>query len=506
MTSILHRIRRSIPGRGLALLVGAGLAFAWAPIGAGADPGDNCSGSFYIDETLPSGGRWQMCWEHHGREGIVLRDVFFTPPGGSFRRIFYQAGVSQIHVPYDDNGARFHDVSDYGLGDGNMNDLTPADCPGGSLLKLSSKDVICKTIESRGDAHRHGHEHAEGHTMRLFSVSHVGEYNYIPQWSFFDDGTIDISMGATGELQRRDNPPVNPLHGWPIRDDGTLGISHVHNYYWRLDFDLGPVSGNDVVEEIDFNTVGATREMSINVLSVEEGRSAAPEKHRSWRVRSANIDNADGHPVSYHLVPGGHGHRHIGPSYEAFTFDDFYVTAYDGCEDFVSHNPTTGGCAGDVTGFVDGENTFDADIVVYYGITFHHVPRDEDEAKMVNHWDGFQVVPRDWTAEGVLPPPCSDGVDNDGDGFVDVGADPGCDSGNDLSERSATLACDDGFDNDGDGDFDFDDSYCTPEKPQREAPPKLCGLGFELVLVVPLLLIASGRRRAMLLSGSPQRS
>ena len=465
------------------------------PGAAAAAPGDNCSGSFYIDETLPNGGRWQMCWEHQDREGIVYRDVYYTPPGGSFRRIFWAASVSQIHVPYDDDGARFHDVSDFGLGDGNMNDLTSADCPGGTLIRLSSKDVICKTIESRGDAHRHGGERVEGHTMRLFSVSHVGEYNYIPQWSFFDDGTIDVSMGATGELQRIDNPPSNPLYGWPIRDTATLGVSHVHNYYWRLDFDLGPVSGNDIVEEIDFNTVGATREKSINVLSVEQGRSVAPDKHRTWRVRAASITNADGHPVSYEIVPGGHGHRHIGPSYEPFTFDDFYVTAYDGCEDFVSHNPTTGGCGENVTEFVNGENTFDADIVVYYGITFHHLPRDEDEPKMVNHWDGFQIVPRDWTADAVLTPACADGVDNDGDTYVDAGADPGCDSANDLSELSVTLKCDDGIDNDGDGDIDFDDSLCSLASPNREAPPPICGLGVELVLLAPLLA-ALRRRRA----------
>ena len=54
-----------------------------------------------------------------------------------------------------------------------------------------------------------------------------------------------------------------------------------------------------------------------------------------------------------------------------------------------------------------------------------------------------------------LPPPgCNDGLDNDGDGRVDL-ADPGCEALADLSEWSALLTCDDGLDNDGDGFVDF---------------------------------------------------
>jgi hypothetical protein len=54
-------------------------------------------------------------------------------------------------------------------------------------------------------------------------------------------------------------------------------------------------------------------------------------------------------------------------------------------------------------------------------------------------------------------PPCSDGLDNDGDGLTDfAGGDPGCADEADLSERDPSLPCDDGVDNDGDGRSDFD--------------------------------------------------
>ena len=55
-----------------------------------------------------------------------------------------------------------------------------------------------------------------------------------------------------------------------------------------------------------------------------------------------------------------------------------------------------------------------------------------------------------------LQDPCSDSLDNDGDGLVDYPADPGCVDASDLSERDPFLFCDDGADNDGDGRTDFD--------------------------------------------------
>ncbi|MFA9566512.1 MAG: hypothetical protein ACERLM_17755, partial [Acidimicrobiales bacterium] len=52
-------------------------------------------------------------------------------------------------------------------------------------------------------------------------------------------------------------------------------------------------------------------------------------------------------------------------------------------------------------------------------------------------------------------PACSNGIDDDGDGLVDLD-DPGCVDEADLDERDPLLRCDDGADNDGDGRIDFD--------------------------------------------------
>ena len=114
-------------------------------------------------------------------------------------------------------------------------------------------------------------------------------------------------------------------------------------------------------------------------------------------------------------------------------------------------------------------------------------------------------------------PACSDGWDNDGDGFIDFdgGAsvnggvplglpDPGCRNALGTTE---SPQCQDGVDNDGDGFVDFDggasanggvavaapDPQCTAAYLNSEARAA-CGLGAELVLALPLLTWLRGWR------------
>ena len=360
-----------------------------------AQPGANCSASFFIDQTLGNGARWQLCWEHRNLDGIVLRDLYFTPPGGTARRVLAQGSIAQVHVPYDDNSARFHDITDDGFGDNNLSNLTPAECPAGVLLTYGAKNAICQQIQPRGHAFKGLGVQEQGEALSLFSVSTSGEYNYIPVWRLFDDGTLELLMGATGKLQRFTS---DSRYGWRVRADGIRGTSHIHNYYWRLDFDLGESGANDIVEEFNYapSADNTRRTLGVTRLTSEAGRSINPVGLRSWRIRDGATTNANGQAISYQLEPIAVGHRDVGPSYEPWTANDFYVTKHRDCERYGSHNPQVSGCADNLAGFVNGESLIDADVVLWYGATFHHIPRDEDEPFMHAHWNGFRLTPRDW--------------------------------------------------------------------------------------------------------------
>ena len=42
--------------------------------------------------------------------------------------------------------------------------------------------------------------------------------------------------------------------------------------------------------------------------------------------------------------------------------------------------------------------------VMWVRVGFHHVPRDEDQSPMPVHWQGFGLVPRDFTEINRLAP------------------------------------------------------------------------------------------------------
>ena len=73
---------------------------------------------------------------------------------------------------------------------------------------------------------------------------------------------------------------------------------------------------------------------------------------------------------------------------------------------------------------------------------------------------------------------CSDGVDNDGDGLVDL-IDPGCANAEDNDETdnpTQTIQCNDGVDNDGDGLIDLADPDCENALDNNESWEKVSAI------------------------------
>ena len=379
------------------------LALAALSIPSEARAQPTCTGEHLVDHGFESGARWRLCWESRFNEGVVYSEIHYTAPGGDERLVLAESTLAQIHVPYDDNGARFHDVTDFGAGGVNLNFLQAEDCPDGTLLLNGTRPEVCRSVRARGAAFETPLAREPGEMLELFSVSHIGAYNYLPTYRFFDDGTIEIAIGATGQLQR---VSLDPRYGWPIDDRNVRhGISHLHNFYFRLDFDLAGTPNDDVFERVDVvpDADGALRRRVVVPFTEEGSDDIAAPSMRSWRVRDGAVANEFGRTIGYELQPLDSGHRDVGPEYEAFTHHDIYVTVAKEDELYPSHNDINIGAPENVTEFYDPpESLAGQDIVVWYGLTFHHIPRDEDEPRMHAHWNSFRLEPRSWTARTAL--------------------------------------------------------------------------------------------------------
>ncbi|MGB1841834.1 MAG: BPL-N domain-containing protein [Longimicrobiales bacterium] len=110
-------------------------------------------------------------------------------------------------------------------------------------------------------------------------------------------------------------------------------------------------------------------------------------------------------------------------------------------------------------------------------------------------WVFQQPVTR---APGTGPAACSDGVDNDSDGLIDL-ADPGCADAADTDEADPVPpACSDGVDNDSDGWVDLADPGCSDPADEDETDPPPPGSifadGFESGSLAEWSVYGSGRR------------
>jgi uncharacterized repeat protein (TIGR01451 family) len=75
---------------------------------------------------------------------------------------------------------------------------------------------------------------------------------------------------------------------------------------------------------------------------------------------------------------------------------------------------------------------------------------------------------------------CQDGIDNDGDGKTDFPNDPGCSSKQDNDEFNQNPQCSDGLDNDGDGTKDFpNDAGCVSPEDTNEGDNPACSDGID---------------------------
>lgn len=359
-----------------------------------------CSDEYYINVSLANGARWDMCWEQRNREGVVLHKIHFTPKAGQRRLILSSASLAQIHVPYDDNGARYHDISDYGLGGNYMVDLRQTDCPGGKLLNYATRPVLCRQVSTTDHGFRYQSEQVKVGALTLFSVSRVGAYHYIPLWRFYEDGAIEPAVGATGALQRFNNASAED-QGWLI-ESNKVGLGHVHNFFWKLDFDLAGTSRDDLVEELNLQEQGEQSSLQRTSITTEIGRSVNPLTARRWLIRDAEQTNSEGQSLAYEIRLPQSEHQDIGPDSETFTREDIYFTTLQECELYASHNPGLAGCADSLYGFVNNESLRGADLVVWPSTTFYHMPRAEDAPFMDAHWSYISLTPRDWEARNSL--------------------------------------------------------------------------------------------------------
>jgi Cu2+-containing amine oxidase len=361
----------------LALACGS-IAFAQVPPVTPADSaakaaalGPTPAGAVSETVAFASGSRWHLTVNAVKKFGLVITGASFQKsPTSRFIYVLFDGRLGEIFVPYHDGRPRFGDISDY---DFDPLTLPPALFPpprqiiGGGKICKERRDYLAYTNFFNTNRVRYGQE------VVYFGVLGAGNYAYIMEWTFRDDGAILVRAGSTGPK---------------LGGDSTIG--HMHNFTWRLDIDLNGADHNSayLTSHLEDLTApvppGSTATDELDLIEIEGSRFWRPQNFNTLEIFDRTLENSNGRRTSYELVPMRNGTaRHSEP----FTKKDFWVTRYNPEELLAINLPTY---------IRDGQPTVDEDLVLWYTGSAHHEnnPRDEDRNTVPVIWTGFELIPK----------------------------------------------------------------------------------------------------------------
>jgi primary-amine oxidase len=334
-----------------------------------------------VDETLTfPKSTWELRVGTVGRFGLVISHAMFQKdPASKFVMVLFDGRFGEIFVPYHLGSPRFADISDPGFTSFGARTLTPAHCPPAPRVAEIIDGTICKekrTYTAWDNKRVSPTMVRYGDEVVYWSLLDAGNYTYIMEWTFRDDGTILARAGATGYQH-------------------PFGKGHMHDFTWRLDIDLDGPGGDSVyltrhLEDLTASP-NSTAEDRRELISVEGGRTWIPGEFNTLEIFDRTLRNGNQRRTSYELVPARHGNaRHTEP----YSRRDFWVTRFAGvnAELFAMDLPA------DVA---DRQPTVDADIVVWYTSSVHHEDMERDEDGFTEDvgaipvlWTGFELRPR----------------------------------------------------------------------------------------------------------------
>ena len=389
------------------------------------------------------GLRWQN-WRFHlrpdQRVGAVLSLVSYQEkPGVPPRSVMYQGHLSEIFVPYMDPSfgwyrRNFIDVGEF-MADGLAKALLRGrDCPDHATYvdtvisndkgrPRTLSDTICVFERETGDpAWRHwsaempDSRRSRDLVVRVGAV--VGNYDYLLDWIFRQDGAIEVRVGTTGILEvkaveARDAKQAKPgadAYGRFV-DRNIVAVNHDHYFSYRLDLDIDGANNRFVVDRLVTRRLPEghprrslwVREEQVPASEHQARLDINLERPALWRVVSNDQRNSSGYPTSFQVVPGRNANTLLSeddyPRRRAGFIDHhLWVTPQrDGERHAAGDHPTLSEPGQGLPAWTTADRPIrNTDIVVWHTIGMHHLPRSEDWPVMPTVWYGFELRPFDF--------------------------------------------------------------------------------------------------------------
>lgn len=385
--------------------------------------------SFQVEGYKVTWQKWQMRISFTPREGLVIHTVGYEDQG-RVRPVLYRAALSDMVVPYGDPSKDHYrknafDAGEYGIGSLTNSLTLGCDCLGeihyfdavmndGRGQPFTIPNAVCMHEEDYGILWKHVDwrtgqtEVRRSRRLVVSSIATVGNYEYGFFWYFYQDGTIQMEIKLTGIVNTAAVPAgETPKYGTLVAPQLN---AHIHQHFFNFRLDMCVDGEDNAVYEV--NTVSEApgpdnphnnafyAKATPLKSELEAQRIIDPMSGRYWLVRSASAKNALGQPVAYKLMPGENILPFAHPDASVikragFMTKHLWVTPYDPDEitatgKYPNQHP---GGAGLPEYTKHDRSVEDTDVVLWYTVGYHHVPRPEDWPISPVAYCGFHLKP-----------------------------------------------------------------------------------------------------------------
>ncbi|MCU0633711.1 MAG: hypothetical protein MUE41_02460 [Gemmatimonadaceae bacterium] len=388
--------------------------------------------TYTLDGQVVTWQRWAFHFRMDPRLGLVVSQVRYRD-GERWRPVLYQASLSELFVPYMDPGDPWNYQGYFDLGTypsifgGIASSLeVGVECPRyatyfhsvvmtdkgrprerprtGCLFERNAGDVAWRHTRDGGTI-----TEARARTDLVLRMHmNAGNYDYLFDWVFGEDGGITVNLGATGmdQVKTATGTPDDLRYGRPIAER-LIGVNHSHFFSFRLDLDVDGPDNTLLIDRLERALLppdNPRRSIWVpNTLTAQverDGQRHSPmQAPELWRIVNPSVRNPYGTPVGYEieghgamslLAPDDYMQRRAG-----FTEHTLWITPYAANERFAAGEYPTNSTAGDGLPKWTAANRpiANRDIVAWLTLGFHHVPRPEDWPVMPTAWHSFAIRP-----------------------------------------------------------------------------------------------------------------
>ncbi|ODH24177.1 hypothetical protein ACO22_05340 [Paracoccidioides brasiliensis] len=361
---------------------------------------------------------WSFYMSHSRSLGLMLFDIKFKG-----ERILYELSLQEATSQYGGNQPKaantvFQDTY-FGLGTKMGTLLEGYDCPFGSTFlnltyhegnhTVTSMDSLCIFETDLGfplSRHRSDDEESnwasknlgviKGNALITRVVATVDNYDYMFDYAFHVDGSLEISVRASGYLQA--SPYFKSQQKWgPRVQQATQGSIHDHILTWKADFDIVDTANSFEISKLVateqsqpwFPELGVFEqiELQASYLEKEDRFNYEPNNQAMYCVVNRNRKNAWGENRGYRIVSGrSNVHLTAGNSPFSrknceFAKQHLAVTRQHDNEPFansVQNANLPWKPQQDFSKFFDNESLDQEDLVVWMNMGMHHFTRAED--------------------------------------------------------------------------------------------------------------------------------